>query len=142
MNRHLSSAQISEWVAGDHTTECEQHLRECAACSAELAVFESGLAVLGRSVRYWAAQQDFESQRSIPDRGDIGRNRWRLAVVAAAAGALALLPVHWSRNAQREAQWAEDAQLLSRVNAELARTVPATMQPLMDLMQKGLEENQ
>jgi hypothetical protein len=142
MNSHLSSPQISEWVAGYRTTECEQHLRECATCSTELAAFESGLSGLGRSVRYWAAQQEIESSRSMPTRSDIGRNRWRWAAVAAAAGALALLPVQWARNAQREAQWAEDAELLSRVNTELSRTVPSTMQPLMDLMEKGMEENQ
>ncbi len=142
MIKHLSSAQICEWVAGGRTTECEQHLGACAACSTELAAFESGLAALGRAVRYWAAQQDIESGRAMPQRSGIGRNRWRWAAVAAAAGALGFLPVQWVRNAQREAQWAEDAELLSRVNTELARTVPATMQPLMDLMEKGMEENQ
>jgi len=141
MNNHLSSAEISDWVAGSGTAECAEHLRECAVCSRELTDFEWGLAALGRSVRYWAAQQNIEPSRPIRGRGDFGRNRWRWAAMAAAAGAMALLPVHWNRTAQREAQWAKDAELLSRVNSELDRTVPATMQPLMDLMTRGMEEN-
>ena len=36
MSGHLSSVEISEWLAGIRASDAERHLAECAVCAAEL----------------------------------------------------------------------------------------------------------
>ncbi len=45
MSQHLSSEQISWWIAGEHSDGEEQHVRECADCRIEV---ERWTKVLGR----------------------------------------------------------------------------------------------
>jgi len=131
MSKHLSAAQLSEWIAGERAPENERHLRLCAVCRAELVGFESALSALGQSVRSWAAQQD------AGPRLEFHGKSWRWAFAAVAIGAVALLSVRWNMEARREAVLQQDAEFLEHINTQLSRTVPATMEPLMNLMQEG-----
>lgn len=57
MNRHLSSPQISKCLIGDATPEEAKHVRECAACGAELARLELSFSLFRDSVRESCVEQ-------------------------------------------------------------------------------------
>src|SRR5688572_1098961 len=120
MSNHLSTAQISEWIAGERAPENERHLQGCAACRGELAAFESGLVALGQSVRHWAAQQDAGPRLEIRGRRKLARVSLRWALAAAAVGAAALLPVRWATEARREIALQQDAELLEHIHTQLS----------------------
>jgi hypothetical protein len=145
VNNHLSATQISRLIAGQQEPEEEFHLRHCPTCSAELARVQSGFAAFGRSVREWARQSDM-SMDAAPWTPPVStvRPRPRLLGFAAAAIALAVgLPVYQEYRATRnEARWQRDAELLEQVHAQLSRAVPASMQPLMELMYEERQEPQ
>jgi hypothetical protein len=137
MSKHLTTAQLSEWIAGERSAENAAHLKACATCRTELTGFESGLVALGQSVRTWAARQDLAPGFEIPK-----RSSWRWALAGVAIAVAVLLPARWNTEARREAALREDAQLLEHIDMQLSRSVPATMEPLMILMQEGKEERQ
>jgi hypothetical protein len=142
---HLSETQISRFIAGQQVPEVEFHLRHCPTCSAELARVHSGFAAFGRSVREWARQPDVPmSATPWTEPTDTVRRRPRLWSLAAAAIALAVgLPIYQEYRATRdEARRQRDAELLEQVHAQLSRAVPASMQPLMELMYEEREEPQ
>jgi len=142
MNEHLSTTQISERLAGDRSGQNERHLQHCAACRSEVAAFETGLAALGQSIRYWAAQQDVTPSSEIDIRRSPARLSWRWVPASVVIGAAVFLPVHWNLEARREAARQEDAKFLESVDTQLSRAVPASMEPLMNLMQQGKDEHE
>jgi hypothetical protein len=129
MNHHLSSAEISEWIAGERTAEIQRHVRECPICHAELTGFEADLSAFGQSVRQWAAEQETrQSYRELPSAS------WRWAWGTAAILAVALLPAYWHRQVPIDATLQDDELLLENVDVQLSRMVPASMEPLLNLM--------
>jgi periplasmic protein TonB len=54
MNQHLSSEQISKYLAGDATLEEAVHARNCHVCSAEVARLSSPLSLFRSAVRGWS----------------------------------------------------------------------------------------
>jgi hypothetical protein len=54
MNRHLSSAEISSWMAGERRADQERHARECAPCRAEIERLEKAFACFRESGQRWA----------------------------------------------------------------------------------------
>jgi hypothetical protein len=141
MNSHLASSHLSEehickWLAGDRGTEDARHLLECPACQAELEKFQNMLAGFRTSLE----------QLPVPA-VSYGRVRQTLPRWILATAALLLLtgaPVYWNARQQRASQPTEDQAkadelLLERINAGLSRSVPASMEPLMQLISK---ENQ
>ena len=54
MNPHLSSEQISKCLIGGGAPRETQHVRECAACSAELGRLESSFSQFRGSIRHWS----------------------------------------------------------------------------------------
>jgi hypothetical protein len=129
MNQHLSSAQISEWVAGERTAETQRHVRECLACHAELSGFEAGLSAFGHTVRQWAVQQETRQSHR-----ELSNASWRWAWGTAAILAVALLPAYWQGQVPIETVQHEDALLLEDIDTQLSRMVPASMEPLLSLM--------
>jgi hypothetical protein len=129
MNQHLSNVQISEWIAGERPAETQRHLRECPACHAELAGFESGLSAFGHALRQWAVQQETHSNPQ-----ELSNVSWRWALGAAAILTVALLPAYWQGEAPISAVHDDDARLLENIDIHLSRTVPSSMEPLMTLM--------
>jgi len=129
MNSHLSSDQICQWLAGERGSEQDRHLRDCPACRAEVNRFQTVLAGFRSSLERESAPPVSRA----PIRSTLPR--WTLA----AAGVFLLLaaPVYWNAHQQRAAeQMKADEQLLERVNASLSRSVPSSMEPLMQLISK------
>jgi predicted anti-sigma-YlaC factor YlaD len=129
MNSHLSSEEMYQWLSGEHGADVEEHFRECPACRTELLQFRSALAGFRTSLENSpvpAVRRKQSSQRL---------SRWVLA--SAALSLLVAAPVWWSARQQRAAEQAKaDELLLERVQAGLSRSVPASMEPLMQLISR------
>ncbi len=132
MNSHLSSEQICRWIAGERGYEEHRHLRACPACRTELDQFQNALTGFRSSLERSPVPAISYSRvrQTLP--------RWILA--AAALSLLVATPVYWTARQQRAAEQAKaDELLLERIDAGLSRSVPASMEPLMQLISK---ENQ
>jgi hypothetical protein len=136
MSPHLSSREISEWVAGTRTPERENHLHECAECRGELTRLQGVLLEFRDSLRDWSAGQAGSSPRPVwLTEGPRGAHRLRWALVAVAMILLAAIPIYRSRERQRQADTSlEDAVLLEQIDAGVSRSVPAPMEPLAGLV--------
>lgn len=139
---HLSSEQMSAWTLGERSPEVERHLQACHDCNQEIVRLEDGLLAFKHSVENWAQQQ-----ASIPGIQIAGpparRWYWQWAAASVVAISVVLLPLYLDRReAQREAASAQDSLLLTQINARLARTVPQSMEKLMELMNDGKEDSQ
>ena len=129
MNSHLSSEHMCHWMAGEHGPDEEQHLVACPACRAELGQFQNALAGFKSSLE----------QSPIPavsySRVHHTLARWILATAAVAL--LVATPVYWNARQQRMAEQTKaDDLLLQRIDASLSRSVPSSMEPLMQLISK------
>ncbi len=140
MSAHLSSEQISRWMAGDCTPGADQHLRECSQCAAETARLKTLLAEFRSSV---IARSALEKGAEAPERWAPLEHRRRFTSgvlhwkLAAAALAIALIVPIWknSSDRRREAEaFQADVQLWEAVNAQVSRSVPMPLEPLMKLV--------
>jgi hypothetical protein len=138
--KHLSPEQISSVVAGLRIPE-EDHLRNCADCAREVERVQSVLTVFRSSVRELTDKMDhseFPVHEAVSSRTHAVRPHrapmaWVLA--AAALAAAVAIPIYQdSRDRELKAQEERDAQLLDDVNAQLSRSGPLAMDPLMQLM--------
>jgi len=140
MRAHLSSKEISRWMAGDRIPDADQHLRECPQCAAETARLKTLLTEFRYSVIAWSAlQKGAEApERWTPlehrRRFTSGVLRWKLA--AAALAIAVIVPIcKNSSDRRREAEAFEaDVQLWEEVNAQVSRPVPTPLEPLMKLV--------
>jgi hypothetical protein len=129
MNSHLTSEEIYQWLAGERGNEVEEHFRECPACHVEMNRLRRALVGFRHSLEQTAipAVSYQRVRHALP--------RWILATAALCA--IGAVPAYWSAHQQRAAEQAKtDELLLERVNAGLSRTVPASMEPLMQLISK------
>jgi hypothetical protein len=136
MNRHLSSEDFSEWIIGERTPEREEHLRGCAECAAELDRIGTPIELLRGAVREWSAKEDRGTVAIAERVSTMGRagGLWlRLAATAAALAVLVAIGIE-GRNWRAAGIDREDEILLGQVQAAVSRPVPATMQPVYDLM--------
>jgi len=139
MKHHLSREQISGILAGIATPEEEQHVSVCIECNLELARFRETLTCFRDSVTEWT---DREGGSALPDAAFLENRsfalrvrRLRWVLVTASLIVLLAVPFYKLRNdQQREAQALQDSLLLEEVNAHISRTVPAPMEPLMELL--------
>ena len=138
MNGHLSSEQISRWMAGERTQWELEHVRECQECAGRLSGLAAALGLFRDSVR--DCGERYGSVRlSLPAKetrlGSLVRpSRW--ASATAALLLLAAIPIYThSRERRREVELARaDAALLAQVDAGISRAVPAPMEPLVKLV--------
>ena len=132
MNSHLSLEEIYQWLSGERWEEVEEHFRDCPACKAEMLQFQNALAGFRSSLE----RSSVPPISYLPVRQTLPR--WILATAALAL--LIATPVYWNARQQRAADQAKsDELLLERIDASLSRSVPASMEPLMQLISK---ENQ
>jgi hypothetical protein len=127
MISHLSSEHFCRWIAGEREREEELHLRECLACRAELDQFQNALSGFRSSLEHSPVPpiKLRQVRQTLP--------RW--IVATAALSLIVAAPVYWSARQQRDAERARaDQLLLERVHTGLSRTVPASMEPLMELI--------
>jgi predicted anti-sigma-YlaC factor YlaD len=132
MNRHLSSEDFSEWLLGQPTPECEEHLRTCAGCAAELDKIQAPLGLFREAVREWSANEERRSV-AMPARSRSGLLWVRVAATAVALAILIAIGIG-GQNRRAAGIEREDEMLLGQVQAAVSRPVPATMQPVYDLM--------
>ena len=132
MNSHLSLEEIYQWLSGERREEVEEHFRDCPACKAEMQQFQIALAGFRSSLEQAPVPAVSYSRvrHTLP--------RWILATAAVLL--LVATPVYWNARQQHAAEQAKsDELLLERIDASLSRSVPASMEPLMQLISK---ENQ
>ena len=135
MSGHLSSREISEWVAGTRTADCENHLHECAECREELTRLHGALSDFRDSLRSWSAAESVSPGPVWLTGNPRSTHRLRWALVAVAMVLLAAIPVYRARERPRLVDTsAEDTVLLEQIDANVSRTVPATMEPLTGLV--------
>ena len=132
MNSHLSSEEMVQWLSGERVEEVEEHFRDCPACKVEMQEFQNALAGFRISLEQLPVPP--VSRRNMRQM----LPRWILAT--AALSLVVATPVYWNARQQRAAEQARaDELLLQRIDASLSRSVPASMEPLMQLISK---ENQ
>ena len=129
MNSHLSSEEMCQWLSGEPMNEAEEHVRECPACRQELQQLRTALDGLRSSLEQAVVPPvRYSNERAVLP-------RWILAT--AVLSTLIAAPVYWNVRQQRAAEQAKaDELLLERVNAGLSRSVPASMEPLMQLISR------
>ena len=139
MMEHFSVDQISRYLSGNATPSELQHVRDCELCGDELTRFREMLSSFGVSVRHWAAQQPAaRNEAGLP----VSASPWQsIRPLKWALGTLVLLVAVFPALRSRTEQWSEsdlsrDAELLSEVNTHIGRTVPAPLEPLMELLEE------
>jgi hypothetical protein len=139
MTNHLSNEQLIQRIVGNAGPDEIQHLAECAQCETELVEMQHALSDFRGSLRNWADQNPGSHPRQAflvhrMSTASPGRIlRWSL--VSAALAAAAVVPIYReSRERERAARAAEDALLLEQVNAQLSRFMPASIEPLVELI--------
>ncbi|HET9219017.1 MAG TPA: hypothetical protein VFR18_18680 [Terriglobia bacterium] len=137
---HLSSEQVLEWTLGERCAEVGRHLADCRECREELVGLQDGLRAFRQSAHDWA---DAPVRVAVPDRLVSPPVSWGWAGLTAMVIGLALFPLYLDiRETQREAESVRDSLLLDQVQTRLARTVPQSMEPLMELMAEEREGGQ
>jgi hypothetical protein len=140
MSTHLSSEQISKWMAGDNNPDADRHLKECPQCAAEIACLQSLLSAFRSSVVEWnALQRRAEApERWMPTerrrRFAGGLQRWKLA---AATLTIVLVVSIWKNHSDRRhavEAFEADVRLWEEVNSHISQPVPSPMAPLMNLV--------
>ena len=146
---HLSSQQVFEWTLGERRVEVGRHLEDCRECRAELARLEAGLRAFRQSAHGWAGWAGWAGWTEAPVRVPVpdpslpSPVSWGWAGLTAMVIGLALVPLYLDiRETQREAESVRDSVLLDQVQTRLARTVPQSMEPLMELMAEEREGGQ
>jgi hypothetical protein len=130
-------------------------LRSCADCAAELENIQAPIALFRGAVREWSAEErtnlvaeqikrNAADVARVPHRASHHSPLWVRFATAGAALALAIAlgigGSNWrqagvARVEQERAQ--EDEALLGNIQAQVMRPVPATMQPVYNLMAQG-----
>jgi hypothetical protein len=139
MSNHLSQDQFAKCAVGGPTKAELQHLNECAECSAELDGFGNTLSLFRSAIRHRiddrVALQPLNVAPSRP--AQTAFSNWRWAFVVAGFIVVVLLPFFMTEHIPQEAgnqSSTEINALMNRVNLHLSRTVPAPMEPLMELI--------
>ena len=131
LSDHLSSEQLSECVLGQPSLLVARHIQDCPACRAELAQFREALGEFRGAVREWSEDQANQVS-AIPARSPRTASHqlaWAVAIAIVCVIASFVLPRHAGESAP-----VADAVLLNQVDAQVSRTAPSSMEPLMKLV--------
>jgi hypothetical protein len=151
MKRHLTSEDFSNWMIGEKTAEHEEHLRSCGECAAELEKLQAPLLLFRGAVRDWSADQRVRVAQQTQAAGAARRHGWMGGALwtrwtAAGVGLVLALAIgiggnQWRQEGALRVEQAraeqEDEALLGNIQAAVTRPVPATMQPVYNLMAQG-----
>jgi anti-sigma factor RsiW len=142
MNDHLTSQQITEYVAGASGPAMEEHVHSCIACRAEAERLSETLALFRDSARRWSLEHESARPLIPVNLGAANNRRVTLrylgltAAVAACLIAGLTLPHDKHDKAGKPAPVRHavsaitDAELLVQVDRELSETVPPSMEPI------------
>ncbi len=147
MNRHLGEEDICRWIAGERGVEAERHLGNCGLCRSHVARMSETLDGFHAMVRdrseqrlggYGALDVAMAEQHAARGWNGLGWGKLTLAALATALVILVATAVWAPRHAPHHTASAlgvDDAALLTRVDAEVSRTVPGPMEPLAALIE-------
>jgi anti-sigma factor RsiW len=135
MIAHLSSEQLAECVLGQPSPMVSQHIQDCPACRAHLSSFREALGEFRGAVRAWSEDQanaaleapvpGWQPRYWSPSR----QLAWAVLIAAVCIIASFVIPRHSVDIAP-----GSDVVLLNRVDAQVSRTVPSSMEPLLKLV--------
>jgi len=134
MIAHLSSEQVSEYILGQPDPLIAQHVEGCPACRAELANFRAALGEFRGKMRAWSENEAravlaVPAGFSEPHSWAASRQlAWALLIAAVCILGSFVFPWHPAESNP------SDATLLNQVDAQVSRTVPSSMEPLMKLV--------
>jgi len=141
MNEHLTSQQISEFVAGLAGPAIGEHVSQCQVCRSEAERLSDTLGLFRQSVRQWSTEQEQRDLVTLHSAGlhsaekhahrkvTLQRLGWTAALAACLIAGLAL--PHDKGVKPAPAQPAiSDAELLVQVDRELSEAVPPSMAPI------------
>jgi hypothetical protein len=141
MIHHLTSDEISNVLIGYATPEQQEHASTCTECATSLEHLKETFSVFRESVHEWAGKNQGAIPKSIDfleNAAGIGYPRLRWALASLVFIVLLVIPVYRNKSEEKRARQAmEDALLLEQINASLSRDVPASMEPLMNLVSEG-----
>ena len=135
MISHLSEEQLSEYVLGQPSPLIERHIQGCPACRAELTNFRQALGEFRVAVHAWSqdqAKQVLAGPPALPERRSWPASHqlaWALVIAVVCVIASFVIPRHGVESAA-----GSDAVLLNQVDAQVSRTAPSSMEPLMKLV--------
>jgi len=134
LSKHLSSGQLSECILGQPSPTLARHVQDCPMCQAELGNFREALGEFRGAVRAWSndqAEAALDIPATVSQPRSIASHQLAWAVLIAVVCVIASLvgPRHGAENAA-----ASDAVLLNQVDAQVSRTAPTSMEPLMKLV--------
>jgi len=135
--RHLTQDQLSAWVIGDRTPEILQHLRSCSACNAEALLLETTLFGFRGAVREWTREHATPAvmpATALVHPSFFTFNRACVAMAAAIICVLLGVMLRQPNSAVVERTGISDRALMSEVDDQVSSTVPAAMEPLLDLV--------
>ena len=131
MNRHLTSRQVSEYVAGLAAPAVGEHVHECAVCRSEADRLSDTLGLFRQSVRQWSTEREQRRPVTLHSHRKITLRRlgWTAALAACLIAGLAIprdkgvkpAPARLTRS---------DAELLVQVDRQLSESVPPSMAPI------------
>jgi anti-sigma factor RsiW len=134
-SEHLSPEQLSECILEPPNPIVARHIQNCSACRTELANFSEALGEFRGAVRAWSADRA-SAALAIPASVSESRSwmashqlAWAMLIAAVCLIASFVVPRRGGESAA-----ANDAVLLNQVDAQLSRTAPASMEPLMKLV--------
>jgi predicted anti-sigma-YlaC factor YlaD len=135
MIAHLSSEQLAECVLGLPSPMVARHVQDCPACRAELVQVREALGGFRGAVRVWS---EVQANQALAISGPIPQSRswvvspqlaWALLIAVVFVIASFVTPLQ-----RGESTAGADAVLLNQVDAQVSRTAPSSMEPLMKLV--------
>jgi hypothetical protein len=150
MNSHLSDAELTDHLLGVASKASEMHLQSCPTCRTELTRVSESIQLFRTAAIDWSVDQASGQKPDVlRERAWLGRPpqtaRWAVAgALVCFALVLGLLfgNYHLPRwqasspsgtaadRADFQTEIEKDNELLSHLNSELSKSVPAPMQPL------------
>jgi hypothetical protein len=141
-NVHLSPDQLAAWLAGDQPADVKVHLERCSRCQAEIAGFEDAISNFRSGIHAIADRREAVIlTQSRPRFALRAAPAWGWALAAACVAVLAVVPFyktgspppHAIQPAPVAVAELSDAALFEQMDAQLARSVPRSMEPLAAL---------
>jgi len=137
MKPHLTEDEILEFMALMPGAPRPEHLAECAECERRVSVLSGALGGFRESAIAWAAMRQPAVKVPAAPGWWQPRPLWALAVVAVAL--IAAVPTYRHYSAMNGPVSADnpaaDAALLRQVDAQISRSVPGPMEPLLSLVE-------
>ncbi|MGC2657761.1 MAG: hypothetical protein WA324_07270 [Bryobacteraceae bacterium] len=137
IGQHLTQQQISAWLVGERSSEAIQHIRNCAACRAEVLLLGTTLVDFRTCVRDWSQQHTTAVVITAPGSLHHSFFTFNRACLATAAAILCILlgvSLRSSHPTKPVSAFISDRALMNRVDDEISRTVPTAMDPLLPLV--------